>query len=363
LVLSAIRGASPLGLLGVYQHALGAVDVTDALRTLLYQFAVLDLSVGVLPFAAAVALSAIVIRRGVSKSLLRVWAVTVSLTVWTLILVAIVGIRADAGGPGYPALPPQIHERWFFFLAPLFFVVSLGFFQQRREGIRSSVVVAAAGAGLLPAILPIERFAFNAQFESLALVPWFDTSLADGPVPLLFAASVAVLFVVCCRGNRAGLSILIVGLVLYASGFAAQNGMLDASREIAGRVGASDVSWVDQAVGPHEDVAVVVAPSPSAKSGRARFERALPIWYSEFFNNSLGRVYNLGEALPYNLPEEPVTVDRSSHSLLDASGRELHARWALADPGIRLEGDVVAELASGFRLYRISGSSLRVRSS
>ena len=34
--------------------------------------------------------------------------------------------------------------------------------------------------------------------------------------------------------------------------------------------------------------------------------------------------------------------------------RELHVRWALADPNVRLEGDVVAELDSGFRLYRIN---------
>ena len=312
LTLSAIRGASPLGVLGVYQHALGTVDLADALRTLLYQFAVLDLSVGVLPFAAAIALTVLVVRNGVSSSLLRVWAVTLSLTVWTLILVAVVGIRADAGGPGYPALPPQIHERWFFFLAPLFFLIAVGFFQERREGIRASVLLAATVAGLLPAILPIERFEFNAQFESLALVPWFDTSLAGGPVPVLFAASLAALFVVCCQRNRAGLSIVIVGLVLYASGFAAQNGMLDASTEIAGRVGANDVSWVDHAVGEGEHVAVVLGPTDAVTSRKARFDRGLPIWYSEFFNKSLGRVYYLGEALPYNLPDEPVTVDRVS---------------------------------------------------
>jgi hypothetical protein len=361
LAVSAIRGASPLGVLGVYRHAVGAVDLTDVLRTLLYQFAVLDLSVGVLPFAAAIALTVLAVRNGISRNLLYVWAVTMSLTVWTLVLVAVVGIRADAGGPGYPALPPQIHERWFFFLAPLFFLLALGFFQQRREGIRSSVLLAAAGAGLLPAILPIDEFQFNAQFESLALVPWFDTSLADGPVPAMFAASLAVLFVACCRRNRVGLSIVIVGLVLYVSGFAAQNGMLDASKAIAGRAGVSDVSWVDHAVGSRENVAVVLGQSDSAKSRRARFDLALPIWYSEFFNKSLGRVYYLGEKQTYNLPDEPVTVDRVSQSLLDSTGRELRVRWALADPNVRLEGDVVAELASGFRLYRITGESVRVR--
>ena len=87
------------------------MTLAEALRTLLYQFAVLDLSVGVVPFAAVIALTVLVVRNGISRNLLCVWAVTVSLTVWTLILVAVVGIRADAGGPGYPALPPQIHER------------------------------------------------------------------------------------------------------------------------------------------------------------------------------------------------------------------------------------------------------------
>jgi hypothetical protein len=308
-----------------------------------------------------IALTALAVRNGISRNLLCVWAVTLSLTAWTLILVAVVGIRADAGGPGYPALPPQIHERWFFFLAPLFFLLAVGFFQQRREGIRSSVLLAAAGAALLPAILPIERFRFNAQFESLALVPWFDTSLADGPVPALFAASLAVLFVACCRRNRAGLSIVIVGLVLYISGFAGQNGMLDASKAIAVRAGLTDVSWVDHAVGSDEDVAVVLGPTDSAGSRKARFDRGLPIWYSEFFNESLGRVYYLGEPLPYNLPDERVTVDRVSHSLLDSAGRELRVRWALADPNVRLEGAVVAELDSGFTLYRITGERLRVR--
>ena len=360
LVLSAIRGASPLGVLGVYQHALGTVNLADALRTLLYQFAVLDLSVGVLPFAAAIALSVLVIRSGVSNSLLRVWAVTVSLTVWTLVLVAIVGIRADAGGPGYPALPPQIHERWFFFLAPLFFLVALGFLQQRREGIRRSVLVSAAVAGLLPAILPIEKFEFNAQFEALALVQWLDTSLAGGPAPTLFAAALAALFVAACRRNRVGLSLIIVGLVLYGTGFTAQNGMLDASEQIAGRVGASDPSWIDHAVGPGENVVVVLGASDAPRSQRAKFDWGLSVWYAEFFNTSLSRVYYLGEQQPYNLPDERVTVDGASRSLLDSSRRPLRFSWALADTNIRLEGKVAARLDSGFRLYRISGSRLRV---
>lgn len=357
---SAIRGASPLEIFGVYRHAFGAIDLAEAARTLLYQFAVLDLSVGVVPFAAAIALTLLVVRNGISRSLLCVWAVTISLTVWTLILVAVISARSGAGAPGYPALPPRIHERYFFYLAPLFFLLALGFFQQRRGGIRTSVTLSAAVAGLLPVTLPIEKFEFNAQFESLALVPWFDTSLAGGPAPMVFAASLAVLFVACCRRNRAGLSMIIVGLVLYGSGFAAQNGMLDASKQIAGRVGASDASWIDHAVGPGESVAVVLGPTDSARSRRARFDLGLPIWYSEFFNESLGHVYYLGERLPYNLPDEPVTVDRVSHSLLDSSRRELRVRWALADPNVRLVGDVVAELESGFRLYRITGRSLHV---
>jgi hypothetical protein len=360
LALSAIRGASPLGVLGVYQHALGAVGVADAMRTLLYQFAVLDLSVGVIPFAAALAVTLLAVRGGISSSLLRVWAVTVSLTVWMLALVAVVGVRADAGGPGYPALPPQIHERWFFFLAPLFFLLTLGFLQQRREGIRGSVVLAAAVAGLLPAILPIEEFEFNAQFESLALVPWLDTSSADGPAPIVFAAALAALFVAACRRNRVGLSLIIVGLVLYGTGFTAQNGMLDASEQIAGRAGASDPSWIDHAVGPGENVVVVLGASDAPRSQRAKFDWGLPVWYSEFFNTSLGRVYYLGEQQPYNLPDERVTVDGASGSLLDSSRRPLRSSWALADTNIRLEGDVVARLDSGFRLYRISGSRLRV---
>jgi hypothetical protein len=280
LALSAIRGASPLGVLGVYQHAVGAVDIADVARTLLYQFAVLDLSVAVVPFAAVIALTVVAFRKGISRSLLRVWAVTLSLTVWMLVLVAVVGVRADAGGPGYPALPPQIHERWFFFLAPLFFLLTLGFFQQRRGGIWSYVMLSAAVAGLLPAILPIERFASNAQFESLTLVPWLDTSLAAGPAPKVFAASLAVLFVVCWRRNRAGLSLIIIGLVLYGGGLAAQNGMLDASKAIAGRAGVSDASWIDHAVGPGESVVAVLGPTDSARTRRARFDLGLPVWYS-----------------------------------------------------------------------------------
>jgi hypothetical protein len=357
VALSAIRGTSPLDVFGVYRHAFGAIDLSEALRMLLYQFAVLDLSVAVVPFAAAIALT-LSVRNGISRSLLHVWAVTVSLTVSTLILVAVVSARSEAGAPGYPALPPRIHERYFFYLAPLFFLLALGYFQQRR-GIRTSVIVSAAVAGLLPAILPIEKFKFNARFESPALVPWFDTSLA--PALVVFTATLAVLFVACCRRSRAGLSMIIVGLALYTGGLVAQNGMLNLSKAIAGSVHASDASWVDHRVGPGERVAVVVGPADSATSRQDRFDRGLPIWYSEFFNKSLGRVYYLGERLPYNLPDEPVTVDPASHSLLDSSGRELRVRWALADSNVRLEGTVVAKLDSGLRLYRITGKGLRVK--
>ncbi len=359
LALSAVRGASPLDLFGAYRHAFGTVDVTEVLWTVLYQFAVLDLYLGILPFAAALATTVVVLRRRLPRSLLPIWAVTISLTVWTMILVAVVTGRVRQGSPENPGVPDSIHERWFFYLAPLFFLLMLGFVQHRGKSGRT-VVVSAAIAGLLPLALPIERFASNAQFESLALVPWLDTDLAGGPAPVLFAASLAVLFVVCCRRNAMALTVAIVACVLYGTGFAAQNGMLDASEWAAGRGDASHPSWIDRAVGAGQDVTVVLGPAAPASTPRSRFELGLPIWRAEFFNQSLGHVYHLGKRLPYNLPDEAVTIDAASRSLLDASGRRIIARWALADKNVRLAGNLVAESKSGLKLYRVGGKALQV---
>ena len=54
---------------------------------------------------------------------------------------------------------------------------------------------------------------------------------------------------------------------------------------------------------------------------------------------------------------------RKSGLLVDEAGRPFRARYALVDPWVVLRGRVVArDPASGMRLYRLSGSIVRIGS-
>jgi hypothetical protein len=104
-------------------------------------------------------------------------------------------------------------------------------------------------------------------------------------------------------------------------------------------------SWVDAAVPPGARVAVLWSGG-----------NELAVWENEFWNRSVGRVYELGTKLPGDMPGVAISVDRRSGILRDRLGRPIRERYVLAERSLSLLGaQVAADPAKQLALYRVSG--------
>jgi len=103
--------------------------------------------------------------------------------------------------------------------------------------------------------------------------------------------------------------------------------------------------WIDRRVGKDADVAAVWTSRADAHA----------IWENEFFNRSVGRVYDTGPSLPGGLASVRVSVDRRGY-LREAEGRTIQHRYVLADGSLDLVGvKAAADESLGLTLWRVEG--------
>ena len=91
--------------------------------------------------------------------------------------------------------------------------------------------------------------------------------------------------------------------------------------------------WIDAAVGRNADVAFVF-------SGAHPTEQPLPLWENEFFNRSVGPVYDLRRRSMGDLPETKVHEGRGGVLLLP-DGRPVRSRYVLSDSSVPLAGTLI----------------------
>ena len=335
------RGRSPLGILGAYQVA-GERDfqVSDVSRWFLYHVAELDLSLGILPFAALVVLAGL--GPGLPERVRIFVAASVPLVFWLVLEVAAFASVESL----------RIEERNMFYVAPLFLIALLVWIDQglpRPRGLTAAAALVAAG---LPGVLPYHTLInLNAVSDTLAILPVW--SLHPSPFTLEQLPAVVVLtsmgaafaFLFCPRRY----ALVLPGLVLLY--FAASYRPVEGKHRVAS-LGALFAGithphrdWIDRAVGRDADVVAIW-------SGNT--ERQV-IWQNELFNRSVGAIYDLAPRFSAGLAETPITVERRSGLLL-APDRELRPAYALADGSVGLAGEVVArDRHKGMLLYRVEG--------
>ena len=347
VVVEVARGRSPFDVLGSYSvtgHADYHAD--QVLKWLLYHVSELDLYLGILPFAAVLLL--VGLGRSLDRPLRVFLAAMVPLTVWLLLEVA-----AFAS-----ALSPRVQERNLFYVAPLFLIALLAWIVRGMPRPPRAAAVAAVAAAALPGALPYHTLIdTSAESDTLALLPlWWlqETIVSLDTVGVLVVAAAAVLGIVFLTLSPR-YAVVLPALVLLWFAFATErierfdHGFPKASvGALYQGVTASPRDWVDATVGRDADVAFLY-------SGRNPTEQPLTLWMNEFYNRSIGPVYDLRQQSMGGLPETPVHP-RSDGVLLTPDGQPVRSRYVLTDDTVPLAGRVIGrDEVRGMLLRRTDG--------
>jgi hypothetical protein len=346
LAVQLARGRSLKAVLGAYEAA-GDYDYSPGpiLRWLGYHVAGLDLYVGIVPFAAFLLLLAR--ARGLPRPAQAFLAASLAVTFWLVLEVA-----------AFASLPTveRIEERNMFYVAPLFFVALLVWIERGAPRPQPAAALAAGVAAVLPALIPYTRLiGVSAQSDTLALLPWWwlqDHVITLSQVwiaALALGVALGAAFLLVPRRWTLALPALV--LLLYAITLPTiENGRHGVRMASLGALfqgittGTRD--WVDREVGSDAEVAFVW-------SGRAD---AFTLWQNEFFNRSVGTVYELANPLGGGLPATAATVDAETGLVRDPAGRPVRAEYALSDDFVPLVGRVLArDRLKGTALVRTAG--------
>jgi hypothetical protein len=341
------RGHSPLQLVGSYRVVAGDVHFGSVPRWFLYHVADLDLYLGVVPFAAFCALLPMALRQGSHRRLRVFAAAALSLVIWMTLLVAVFSSSVWALG--------RLHERNLFYVVPLILIGFLAFFEIQGVRTRRLAFGAAIAATALPAALPFAQLVKTARVDALALVPWSNTLIPAGAVPLVMTVFAGLLATLVFAPRRLlPILIWVVAFNFIVIGSVAAWQVRGSARLLA------DVrvhqTWIDDAVGPTAKVAAVWFPNHMAcvPSSR-RYTRELSVWENEFFNRTMGRLYYVGQPLD-PLPSDRLVVDRVTGVLAPAGKENFAPRYVALGEEIRLQAPVVArDRQTRTVLYRVSG--------
>ena len=341
----AIRGETvSQSLLHAYAR-LGAVDysVGSVLRWTLWHAAELDIVMGVIPFAALLAVVLAAFARPTTSRPLRAFgAAAFGSCLWLL-----VEIGAFASSP----YSHRIQDRPLFYIVPIFLVALMVWAFSDVGRAWPLAGFAALVAAALPGTAPVPSFfganTINDAFGLLSVWVLRDkvTSVSGTMVAITLASMVAgAIFLLFSR------RLAVVPLFLVWAFFAYGNHSVDfflhnASKDAIKFGISGHKDWIDRAVGRNADVAALF-------TGNRDF---VTLWENEFFNPSLAQVYAFGNPADA-LPEQTVAPDPRSGALL-AGGVPQRAPYALADTSLLVKGHVIRrDKPLGMVLYKTDGS-------
>ena len=328
LLATAARGRSPLTLLGAYRAATSSnYSVGGVLHFTLYHLGEIDLYLGVIPFAALVALW---LAPGRARAFA---AATLPVFVFLTIEVAAFASQASVN---------KIEERNLFYVAPFALVALLAAPQRRR-----AVLAGAAVAGVLPVFVDFQHFIkTSAVADTFALLPWWwvqDHWVTLGEVrwaALGVSLAAAALFVLLPRRYVLALPAL-VGVYFVLTTLVVENGRHGIHQASLGKLWAgirvARPDWIDRAVGPNASVTILRNAATADET----------VWENEFFNRSVRAVDAYGVTrVPDPLPEKQLRSDRAGNLGVHVQyvlGQDVVGKVVASDPAIRVN------------LYRVDG--------
>jgi Dolichyl-phosphate-mannose-protein mannosyltransferase len=341
-----IRGQSLTGaILGGYSTLTTSTYSAKAVsRWFVYHLAELDIASGVIPFAAFLFVVALALRpRPLTPATRAFAAVAVSAALWLLVEVA---AFASTGYGGH------LQERNLFVLEPLFLIALLVWVGQGLSQAGRLAGVAAIVAAALPGVVSFSSFLTpDATYNALGLLPLqrfaeaFVTPDRLAVFVMIGAAVAASVFLVLPR------RFALVAPLLVLAYFAVATGAVEGKTGLASlgaRMGAVSLhrDWIDRAVGAKPQVADLWTNDREFVS----------LWVNEFFNRSVGPVYNFyGPA--DGLPQETVTADTRTGIVRDPQGRAVRTKYVLLSTNIAILGGrrVATDPDVGLALYETNG--------
>jgi hypothetical protein len=322
-------------------------SVHETARWFIYHAGELDFAVGVLPFAAFIVLVVAALRRRPPSREARIFAaVALSVSVWLLLEVAAFATTVYGH---------QIQERNLFYVEPLFLIALVAWAGGLLPWSRTLTGAAAIVAAALPGVVPYASFLGpNEVANAFGLLPlWRAVDRGDiapshlTEVIVLASLAAGLLFLLLPR--RLALVAPAV-VLLYLAG--ANSPVVGKVRRtsIESRIGGVQTGrdWIDRAVGTTKPrVAAIWTGAPGLNF--------VALWDNEFFNRSVGPVYNL-HGPPDGLPQETIKIDPKDGVARDLSGKVVRAQYVLTDRSLKVAGQTIAkDPGVGMVLYRVGG--------
>jgi hypothetical protein len=350
--LQAARGHTLRGGLGSYQVIAGhGYDFGAARHWVLLHFAELGLSVGMFPASAFLLLLGLALTRGGTRTEAERAFLAVSTAAVPLIVVEV--------GAFASRFSLRIEDRYMFFLTPLLF---LAFALWIDKGLPRPPVLTVAAAAIPVALLfalPLGTL-LNVSIlsDTFGFIPLLRlSSKVSGGIPevrhLMLAGGVAAAIVFALWPRNAFPRLVFpsaVAAFLVLSSYpvvTTLHGYSQALRDTAGSLGSP--SWIDERIGRGGDASFLLGTTSES------WPETLSLWQNEFWNRSLGMVYNLGTPEPAGGPETPVQVSPGSGMIVSKlTGQPVRDRYVVSSLTFGIDGRLIGARPP-FALYQTTG--------
>jgi len=325
-------------LTGIYGGVFdGSPNPLRVLEQVVRHVAGLDLAVGVIPFVGALVAAYAFLKYGARHDVAVFASVAVSVTAWLLVEVGFFGDLVVRTGQ-----IPRIHERYLFYVVPLFLIALLAAVRLPASKAPFRVYEGAAAiAAVLPAVIPFRSVINNTIVaDSFSLQP-YGKAVGDTIVPVghatfaaVCAAGLLAFIFVLLRDRKVAVYVLVPLVFVFVSALV-RSRVVGAARGATAAVLPAHRDWVDRTK-PRSGVVLIANPSVSD----------LAVYETAFNNLSISRVYYVcTPVFGAVFGEQRIWADPAGR-LRDAAGY-LNARFLVVPAGLSLRGRVVARNSKG----------------
>lgn len=308
-------------------------------------FAEIAFSVGLIPVSALIVLFGLSLRGWSSSAAERAF-VAVATPAFVLIVIQ-VGIYASR-------FALRIEERNMFSVAPLLFLaLCLWLAKGLPRPVLLTTAAAVAPAALLLTLDLQSLLNVGILSDTFALIPLMRlSSLIDGGVDrvelLMRVGGIAAALAFALLPRRVATVVLPLSVAVFLAlgSYSVFGSIRDHSRATLALTQASAPSWIDERIGRDADASILYGATADP------FGEAQILWQTEFWNRSVGTIYNLAYPDPAAQRPNAATFNGVTGRITPTSGAPGPTEYVVAPTALRLVGTRL-EQQGGLVLYRI----------